>query len=428
MTAAEPVQPAERLIPALGWLRSYRHDWLRADLIGGLSAGLVVVPQAMAYATIANLPVQVGLYTCMVPMAVYALVGGSRALSVSTTSTIATLTASTMIAAGVAAKASSTDPDAVLGDLATLVLMVGLVLLVARLFRLGPLVDNISEATVIGLKIGVGLTVAAGQLPKALGIEVTFTRDSFFGEIGPILRHLDDAHWPTALLSAGTIAVLLGVGRVWPAVPAPLVAVGGGIALVALFGLDDHGVALIPKVPHGLPTPALPAFDHVSDLVPGAIAIALMAYLETVSVARTVRRPTEPSIDNDQELVANGLAACAGAFFGALPPAGGFSQTAVNVRAGSRTQVSELVTVGLAVVTALFLGPVLDDLPQATLAAIVIVAVLGLIKPAELEFLARFDRVELFVAGLTAVVGLVAGLLVAVGVGVPPRCCWCCTS
>jgi high affinity sulfate transporter 1 len=404
-----------RFVPAAGWLRAYRRDWLRADLVGGVTAGLVVVPQAMAYATIADLPVQVGLYTCMVPMAVYALLGGSRVLSVSTTSTIATLTASTLVTAGVAASAGADDAPSAL---ATLVLLVGLALLAARLFRLGPIVDNVSDAIVTGLKVGVGLTVAVGQLPKALGIEVHPDGESFFDQIGPVLRHLGDADTATVLLSAGTVAVLLGLGRVLPTVPAALVAVAGGIALVALFGLDEHGVALVPEVPRGLPTPALPAFEHVDTLLPGAIAIALMAYLETVSVARAVRRSGDPPIDNDQELVANGTAAVAGAFFGALPPAGGFSQTAVNQRAGARTQVSALVTVVLAVAAALFLGPVLDDLPQATLAALVIVAVLGLINPAELAFLARFDRIELFVALLTAAVGLTAGLLVAVAVGV----------
>ncbi len=400
-------------MPALGWLRAYRRDWLRADVVGGITAGLVVVPQAMAYATIADLPVQVGLYTCMVPMAVYALLGGSRILSVSTTSTIATLTASTLVAAGVAA-----GSDDALADLSTLVLLVGGVLLLARVFRLGPLVDNISEAIIIGLKVGVGLTVAAGQLPKVLGIASDPDADDFFSELSSVLRHLGDTNGTTLLLSIATVAVLLGLGRLIPKVPAPLVAVAGGIAAVVIFGLDDHGVALIAEVPGGLPLPRMPAFDNVHALLPGAVAIALMAYLETVSVGRSVRRPADPPIDNDQELVANGAASVAGAFFGSLPPAGGFSQTAVNERAGAQTQVSALATVVLAMAAALFLGPVLDELPQATLGAMVIVAVLGLIKPSEIVFLARFDRLELFVALLTAAVGLTAGLLVAVAVGV----------
>jgi SulP family sulfate permease len=148
------------------WLRGYNRSWLSRDIVGGLAAGAVVIPQAMAYATVADLPVEVGLYTCMVPMAVYALLGGSRTLSVSTTSTVAILTGSTLISAGVAA--GSKNPS---GSLATLTLLVGVILLVARVLRLGVLIDNVSEATLTGIKVGVGLTVAAGQLPSLLGIE-----------------------------------------------------------------------------------------------------------------------------------------------------------------------------------------------------------------------------------------------------------------
>src|SRR5688572_26613755 len=178
------------VVPALEWLPRYDRGWLRADLIGGLTAGAVVIPQAMAYATIADLPVQVGLYTCMVPMAVYALIGGSRLLSVSTTSTIATLTASTMVAAGVAS-----GSDDALSDLATLVLLVGVILLGFRLLRLGPLVDNISEAIVIGLKVGVGLTVAAGQLPKLLGVPPDPDADDFVTDVVAAFRELDQVSW-----------------------------------------------------------------------------------------------------------------------------------------------------------------------------------------------------------------------------------------
>jgi MFS superfamily sulfate permease-like transporter len=403
---------AHRLLAATPF-GGYRRSWLRADLVGGIATGCVVVPQAMAYATIADLPVEVGLSTCMVPMAVYALIGGSRLLSVSTTSTIATLTASTMLAAGVAA-----GSDDVVGDLATLVLLVGVILLGFRVLRLGSLVDNISEAIVIGLKVGVGLTVAAGQLPKLLGVPPDPDADSFVTSLAAALRELDQVSWTTVALSVAAITAMLVLAKVAPKVPAPLVVVAAGIALVVSFAVEDHGIALIAEVPSGLPAPRLPSFDAVDALLPGAFAIALMAYLETVSVARAVRRTGEPAIDNDHELVANGAAAVAGSFFGTLPPAGGFSQTAVNETSGAKTQVSELVTVGVAVAAALFLGPVLDDLPEAILAAIVFVAVIGLIKPAEIAFVARFDRLELGVATVTAIVGLTAGLLVAVLVGV----------
>src|SRR5262245_58675918 len=211
------------------WARGYDRAWLAKDLVGGLAAGAVVLPQAMAYATIANLPIEVGLYTCMVPMAVYALLGGSRTLSVSTTSTIAILTASTLLAADVAAR---TDDPA--GSLATLTLLVGLILLVARVLHLGVLVDNISEATLAGIKVGVGLTVAAGQLPKLLGVAGDPTADDFVSELRALFRELDDVSWVTVVFSAVTIAVLLGLRRFAPNLPGPLVAVIGGILVGAL--------------------------------------------------------------------------------------------------------------------------------------------------------------------------------------------------
>jgi MFS superfamily sulfate permease-like transporter len=367
----------------------------------------------MAYATVADLPVEVGLYTCMVPMAVYALIGGSRTLSVSTTSTIAILTASTLLAANIAA--GSDDPA---GALATLTLLVGLILLVARVLRLGVLVDNISEATLTGIKVGVGLTVAAGQLPKLLGIAGDPTADNFVSEMRAVYDQLGDVSWTTVAFSAATIAVLLGLRRLPPQVPGPLVAVVGGILVGALTTMEEHGLALVGVVPSGLPSPVLPSFDHAESLLAGALAIAIMVFLETLAVARGVRRSSEPPIDNDQELLASGLACTLGAFFRAMPSAGGFSQTAINQRAGARTQLSELVTVVLALACALVLGGVLADLPQATLGCMVVVAVLGLIDPAAFVRYWRLSRLEFWIAVVTAGGGLLLGLLPAVLIGV----------
>jgi SulP family sulfate permease len=247
------------------------------------------------------------------------------------------LTGSTLISAGIAAE--GTDPAR---DLATLTLLVGVILLLARVFTLGSLIDNISEGTLVGVKIGVGLTVAAGQVPKLLGIEGDPTADAFFGEVRGIIDDLGDISWTTVALSAVTIAILLGLAKLLPQVPAPLVAVVLGIALVAVWSIDEHGVALIEPVPSGLPVPVAPSFEHIGGLVGGAFAIAIMCFLETASVAGAVRRPDEPAIDNDQELAANGVACMLGGIFRAMPSAGGFSQTAINQRSGARTQLSEI--------------------------------------------------------------------------------------
>ncbi|MFF0498171.1 SulP family inorganic anion transporter [Nocardia aobensis] len=394
-------------------LAGYRRTWLRPDIVAGLSAGAVVIPQAMAYATIADLPVQIGLYTCMVPMVVYALLGGSRTASVSTTSTIATLTASTLVGAGIAAGSEDAQTS-----LMTLTLMVGVILLLARLARLGAIIENISDATLTGIKIGVGLTVAAGQLPKLLGVPADPAATGFFRVLWSALKHLGSANPATVILAAASIAGLYAMSTLLPRVPGPLVVVAVGIALVAFAHLDDHGVALISPVPSGIPLPGVPRLRDIGDLLPGALAISMMAFLETVAVGRGVRRASEPQIDSNRELFANGMASLAGSFFHTLPPAGGFSQTAVALRAGARTQLAAIVTAVLAVAVALFLAPVLDDLPQATLGAMVVVATLGLLDFGALVLFWRVSRVEFWIAVGTAVVGLVMGLLPAVAVGV----------
>ncbi|ROP74594.1 SulP family inorganic anion transporter [Curtobacterium sp. PhB115] len=394
-------------------LRGYDRRWLSRDVIAGLSAGAVVVPQAMAYATIANLPVQVGLYTCMAPMVVYALLGGSRAMSVSTTSTIATLTATTLASAGVAATADDA-PHA----LSTLTLLVGLILVVARLLSLGSLVENINKATLVGVQIGVGATVAVGQLPKLLGLTDDPTGKGFIRSVLAVVEAIPHAHAATVLLSVVSVAVLFGLRRWLPQVPAPLIVVAGGIIASAVLGLPDRGVEVIPPVPSGLPIPVLPDLALVPALLPGAFGIAMMAFLESAAVARGIRQQGDAQIDSDRELFATAVANLAGAVTRTLPAAGGFSQSAVNQRAGARSQVSTLVTAALAVLVALVLGPVLALMPTATLAALVLTAVIGLIDIGELRRMARVSRRDFWLATVTAAVGLTAGLLAAVLVGV----------
>ena len=411
MTSPARVRSHPRwLLPSL---QGYRRAWLVRDVLAGLSAGAVVIPQAMAYATIAELPPEIGLYTCIVPMLVYAFLGGSRAMSVSSTSTIATLTATTMVTAGIAA-----GSDDALGALVTLTLLVGAILLILRLLALGSLVENISTPTILGIQIGVGATVAVGQLPKLLGVDSDYSGHGFIRSIAGVVEALPGVVWPTVALAAGSILVLFVLKRFAPRWPSALIVVVGGILLAAFTGLPEAGVALIDPIPQGLPSFHLPDFAHVSALVPGALGIAVMAFLETIGVARALRRPDEPQIDSNQELLAVSAASIAGSLFGTLPAAGGFSQSAVNQNSGARTQVSALTTVALAVLVALFLGPVLSLLPQATLAALVFVAVVGLVKIGDLVRLARISPRDFWIATVTAVIGLTAGLLPAVAAGV----------
>jgi MFS superfamily sulfate permease-like transporter len=410
VTVTEPRTRPGWLVPTL---HGYRRKWLWRDILAGLSAGAVVVPQAMAYATIANMPVQVGLYTCMVPMFVYAMLGGSRAMSTSTTSTIATLTATTLVSAGIAAGSSNA-----LGSLVTLTFMVGVILLVLRLLKLGGIVENISQPTIIGVQIGVGATVAIGQLPKLLGVNADLAGKGFLRALATIAETLGEVNLPTVALSAASIAALFLLKRFVPRLPGPLLVVTAGILLAAFTGMTDAGVELIAPVKEGLPGVTLPKIVELGPLLGGALAIALMAFLESVAVARGIREQDDRAIDSDRELLALSAANILGSFFTVLPAAGGFSQSAVNKSAGARSQVAQLVTVVLAVLIALFLGPVLSLLPQATLASLVFVAVVGLIKLGDLFRLAKISPLDFWIALTTALIGITLGLLPAVSAGV----------
>ena len=393
----------------MGWLRSYDRGWLGADLLAGATAAAVVIPQAMGYATVAGLPVEIGLYTCIFPMLIYALLGTARRLSFSTTSTIVALT-------GLAITAAAPDSTDLVGTATTLTLMVGVLLIVFRLIRLGWMLEAVSEATLAGLKVGVGLTIIADQLPEAAGHPPD--RGRFLwrrvecDQAAPGGEFHNRPHW------GDHHRIPPGSESMEAEDPRAIVGFGIGIGLVVFTGVTDRGVATIPEVPTGLPLPAIPPFQHLEALLPFALAIALMSYFETVTAGRIARQPDDPPIDNDQEYIATGVATIVGSFFHTVPPAGGFSQTQVNTNAGARTQLSELVTVVLAVAVALFLAPVLGDLPEATLGAIVVVAVLGLIKVDEMRRLGAIDPLEFWIAAITAFFALAFNLLIGVLVGV----------
>jgi SulP family sulfate permease len=398
-------------IPALDWVPGYRKEWLRPDILAGLITAAVVIPKAMAYATIAGLPVQVGLYTALVPMVIYAVLGSSRPLSVSTTTTIAILTA-----AELGEVAPDADPAALLRTSATLAFLVGAILLLGSLLRLGFIADFISEPVLIGFKAGIGVVIVLDQVPKLLGIH--FPKTGFLRNIAAILRNIPETSLPTLAVGIAMIVLLLALEHFLPRAPAPLIVVAAGIAAMGLFGLQAYGVEAVGRIPRGLPAPTLPDFALLARLWPGALGIALMSFTETIAAARAFARSDEPPLRPNRELVATGLANAGGALFGAMPSGGGTSQTAVNRRAGARTQLAELVTAGATLVTMLLLAPLLGLMPQATLAAVVIVYSIGLIQPAEFRSILDVRRME-FVWALTAfagvmLLGTLRGILVAI--------------
>ena len=398
-------------LPILEWLRGYQSDWLRPDVIAGLTAAAVVIPKAMAYATIAGLPVQVGLYTAFLPMIIYVVLGTSRALSVTTTTTLAIL-----VAAELGAAVPKGDAASLLGASAMLTLLVGAILVLASLLRLGFIANFISEPVLIGFKAGIGLIIVVDQIPKLLGIHLP--RGSFGHHVLDIFAGLSRASPATLAVGLVMIIILVGADRFVPRAPAPLIAVVVGIAGAAFLGLQARGVELVGHVPKGLPAFTRPDFSFAGHLWPGALGIALMSFTETIAAGRAFARTDEPPLRANQEMLATGLANTGGALLGAVAVGGGTTQTAVNRLAGARTQLSELITAGAALVTMLFLSPLIALMPQATLAAVVIVYSVGLIKPGEFRAILKIRRTE-FIWAITAFAGVVLlgtlkGIIVAI--------------
>ena len=402
--------PRPRLLPV--WLSGYKKDGLRPDLIAGLTAAAIVIPKAMAYATIAGLPVEIGLYTAFVPMLVYAVLGGSSILSVSTTTTLAILTGAELDELS----GAGGDPAALLRTLSTLTLLVGLILVAASILRLGFVANFISEPVLIGFKAGIGVVIVLDQVPKLLGIHVP--RLPFFRKLGATLAHLPQASVATLAVAVFTIVVLVLLERFARKVPAPLVAVAAGIAGARLLSLQSRGVELVGHIPTGLPALSLPDPSLAAGLWAGAVGIALMSFTETVAAGRAFARNDAPMPRANRELFATGVANAAGALLGAMPSGGGTSQTAVNRQSGARSQLAEVVTAGVTLATMLFLAPLIGLMPQATLAAVVVVYSLGLIKPAEFRSILRVRRTE-FVWALAAFAGVMLlgtldGILIAI--------------
>jgi SulP family sulfate permease len=394
-------------------LSGYQKGWLQFDAVAGVTTAAVVIPKCMAYAAIAGLPVQAGLYVALVPMLVYALLGSSRPMSVSTTSTLAVLTA-TQLARAV----PGADPSQLMAVAATLALMVGAFLIVAGALRLGFLANFISDPVLTGFKAGIAIVILFGQVPKLLGVRAN--GDSFFSSVFSTLQHVPDSNATTAIVSVMTLAVLIGLQRLGPKVPAPLVAVVLGIAAAGFLGLKAAGVALTGAIPAGLPAMVIPHLALVKILWPGALGMALMSFTESIAVGRAFARHDDPRPAPNRELIALGAANLVGSFFQAFPAGGGASQTAVNSRAGARTQVSALATVVVVVATLLFLSPLVSLLPQATLAAIVVVTTIPLFSVAEFRAILAIRRTEFVWALITCagvvVIGTLEGILVAIAI------------
>ncbi|RDK06543.1 SulP family inorganic anion transporter [Cupriavidus lacunae] len=398
-------------LPIPRWLHGYRKEWAAPDAVAGLTAAAVVIPKALAYATIAGLPVQVGLYTVFAPMLLYALLGSSRTLSVSTTTTLAIL-----VAAALSRLGPHPDPSTLVVASATLAFLVGVMLLAARLLRLGFVADFISEPVLVGFKAGIGVVIVVDQIPKLLGIHIQ--KGSFFHNLLAIAQGIPHASLATAAVGIAMVAILLAMEHWLPRAPAPLVAVAAGIAGVSFLNLPAFGVAIVGQVPTGLPPLTLPDVALMQQLWPGALGVALMSFTESIAAGRAFAKSGEPPPSANRELMATGCANLGGAFLGAMAAGGGTTQTAVNQMSGARSQLAGLVTALASLGTMLVLAPLVGLMPEATLAAVVIVYSVTLIRPADFRVILSVRRTEfswalIAMAGVV-VLGTLEGIVIAI--------------
>lgn len=406
-------------LPLLDSLRGYTRGTFTSDLSAGLTTAVMLVPQAMAYAMLAGLPPEVGLYASMLPLALYALFGSSRQLAVGPVAMV-----SLLVAAAVAPLAESGSAE-YLGLALLLALLVGVLQLSMGLLRLGFVVNFLSHPVVSGFTSAAALIIGASQLGHLLGVKLPSSHHIHELFIEAAAR-LEQVNLVTLAIGAGSIAALVALKRFAPRLPRALIVVAAATLAVWGFGLHDHGVAIVGALDPGLPPLTLPPLDLASleAVFPTALAIALIAFMESISVAKVFARRHKYELDANQELVALGAANLGAAFTGGYAVTGGFSRTAVNDQAGARTNVAALVTAGAVALTALLLTPLFFYLPKAALAAIIVTAVAGLVDLHEVKHLWKVKKSDLIFLGLTFVSTLTLGIEPGILIGVAASIGW----
>lgn len=411
----------KRFVPLLGQAQGYTRSLLRQDVIAGLTVGIMLIPQGMAYALIAGMPPIYGLYASLVPILIYAFFGTSRQLSVAPVAMMSLLTA-----AGVAPLAGE-DIERYIALALLLAFMVGLIQFSMGMLRFGFLTNFLSHPILAGFTSAAALIIGLSQLKHLLGLDLE--RSHHIHEIlFQAIQQVSEIHGITLAIGLLGIAVLMGLKQWKKSFPGALIVVVLSTLAVWLLSLSDMGVNIVGTVPGGLPEFQIPAI-HWSDmqaLLPTALAISLVGFMESIAVAKVYATKNRYKLDANQELRGLGLANIFGALFQSFPTTGGFSRTAVNAQAGAQTQFSALVTAGIIGLTLLFLTPVFYYLPNAVLAAIVMVAVFGLIDWKEAVHLWNVDRKDFGLMMLTfcatlglgieqgILVGVVASLLIVI--------------
>ena len=418
MTGSQPapVRDRWRLVPIVGWIRSYERSWLRGDLIAGVAVAALVVPKNLGYAGIAGVPLQNGLYAAAAGAILYALFGTSRQISTGPSSGLAAVAASAVAVAGI------TGTQDVASFVAAITLASGVLFLLLAVLRMGWIAQFLSRAVVTGFLFGAAIDVVIGELPKLTGTKVTGSNP--LQELWSWLGSLGDSSLVTVLVSVVALVVVFGVRVIAPKVPGALVLVVGGLLASWLFDLGSHGVALVGEVPRGLPAFQVPATQvlsgHASTVAIAAVALVLIGFSQTAGDARTFAARHRYRIDVNQESVAQGMANVGAGLFEGMPVSTSLSASSLNDHSGARTGLASLTTGVIVLATLLVLAPVFSVLPKPVLAALIIEAVvMGMMDVPEMRRLARVQRFDFWIAvaaiAATLVVGVLAGVIIGIG-------------
>ena len=404
----KPKSGLKSFIPILEWLPKYDKSWIRLDVIAALTVWALLVPEGMAYAGIAGMPPETGLYAALLALVGYAIFGTSKHLNVGPSSTVAAL--SFAVVAPLAAAGS----DDFINLTITLALLTGLVLIISGLLRLGVLADFLSKPVLGGFVIGLAISIAVGQLDKVLGYEAEVPVLNFIPDLLAIIADLGMTHLPTLIVGVVSLALLFLMHKYTPKIPAAIVVVFLAIILSAIFDFESLGIHIVGEIPAGLPELGLPTGIEIGDilvLLPGAIAIALVAFAESLAAARSYATKYGYEINANQEMIALGAANVGSGFSQAFAVDGSLSRSAAGDGAGSKSQMASIFLAVFVFITVLFLTPLFRTLPEATLGAVVIHAVWHLIDFKKLQGYYRIKRID-FWAALVAMVGvLMLGIL-----------------
>ena len=404
----------KKIFPILQWLPQYKRAWLSGDIAAGITVGIMLVPQGMAYAMIAGLPPVFGLYAALIPQIVYAIMGTSRQLAVGPVAMD-----SLLVASGLGALSLS-GIDEYIGMAMFLALFMGAIQLLLGVLRMGFLVNFLSKPVISGFTSAAAIIIGLSQLKHLLGISIE-NSNQLINLLQNIVHEIDEVNY--IAIGVGIVALIFikAIKKIHPKIPAALVVVVFGIMAAYFLNLEAHGLRIVGSVPEGLPSISIPSLDtgKLSELFPIALTLALIAFMEAISVSKALEEKQEDyEVDANQELIALGTANILGSCFQSYPVTGGFSRTAVNEQAGAKTGVSALISVVIVGLTLLFLTPLFYHLPNAILAAIIMVAVFGLIDtkyPLDL-FKHRKDEFLLLLLtfGVTLFVGIKEGILLGV--------------